>query len=308
MVSIRIGLRSLWQNNHETTISRGLLKSLLLLIVVFMVSEAEAEIALGKRFFDLKAARNGGAVSSQMNINKGTFMRLGTNYKSGAPAVMKLTADRTIDRTVDRAIQLASLPLANDSIDKKLHKKQLEQPENELGELKPVKGQIRHRWPIAEEISQKITSSYGFRKDPFHGHKAFHAGIDIAAPLGSKVLASADGVVAEVGSAKGLGQYVKLEHADGSYSIYGHLARTTAVKEGRKVSAGDVVGRIGMTGRTTGPHLHFGIKQGDSLINPVARLYVPHAIRSKYAAMLFRDTPKKREKPLKMLDKVASTR
>ena len=115
MVSIRIGLRSLWQNNHETTRSWGWIKPALLLMVFFLCFPAQAEIALGKRFFDLKAARNGGTVASQVSLNKGTFMRLG-NYKPGG---MPIPTRMTADRTAARAVQLASLPLINDSIEQK---------------------------------------------------------------------------------------------------------------------------------------------------------------------------------------------
>lgn len=281
----------------------GLAKSLLLIVVVFSFSDASAEIALNKRFFDLKAARSGGAVSSQLSLNKGSFMRIGNYKANSAPITTKFTADRI----VDRAVQLASLPMANDSIKERIQPGRSED-EPHVPERSSVIGQIQHQWPISENTSQKITSSYGFRKDPFHGHKAFHAGIDIAVPLGTKVLASADGVIDSVGYGKGLGQYVKIQHSDGSYSIYGHLARSVAVKKGRNVSVGDIVGRVGMTGRTTGPHLHFGIKQGDSLVNPVARLNVPTSIRNRYASLLFDKGEKKRVKPLKILDKLASTR
>ncbi|MFO1243502.1 MAG: M23 family metallopeptidase [Rickettsiales bacterium] len=298
IASTRFDLRSLWQNHHDTAY-RLLIATLTLLIVASTSSTASAELGGEKRFFSLQAARNGGSTPMQMSLKQGNFLGLG-NYQARTPRQsLKLTADRTINRTVE----LASLPIVRDSSEQEF--KMPKQQDSDIQKMPSLqKGQLRHQWPISEDVTEKVTSGYGFRKDPFHGKRAFHAGIDIAAPLGTKVLATADGIVDSTGYGKGLGKYVKIKHSDGSYSIYGHLGNST-VSAGKAVIAGETIGRIGMTGRTTGPHLHFGIKQGEALINPVARLYIPKAIRSRYAGLLFKDSAEKSEKSL---EKVALSR
>ena len=112
-----------------------------------------------------------------------------------------------------------------------------------------------------------VSSDYGPRTDPFTGLKSFHRGIDIVAPIGTRVLASNGGLVKEVGESWLYGNYVVLEHQGGFQTLYAHLSKW-AVVENRRVDYGDKIGEVGTTGRSTGPHLHFSIyKNGDDL-NP----------------------------------------
>jgi murein DD-endopeptidase MepM/ murein hydrolase activator NlpD len=154
------------------------------------------------------------------------------------------------------------------------------QPDEEaLQELSPVVrmpgGKVRHQWPVDPLAQQYISSGYGYRIHPVTKRRAFHKGVDIAAPLGTRVLASAEGVVTAAKTEGALGRHIKILHRDGSTSIYGHLA-TFKVRPGQKVRAGMAIGTIGLTGRTTGPHLHYAIKQpmGDT-VNPMA--YLPRS-------------------------------
>ncbi len=127
---------------------------------------------------------------------------------------------------------------------------------------------IAHAWPVAKVKGMRISSPFGWRDDPFTGKKAFHAGIDIAAPKGSKVLASADGVVDGTGSHPRLGKFVKIVHADGAYSLYGHL-NSWLVDSGQRVSAGQEIGEIGSTGRSTGAHLDYSLRINSKPVNPL---------------------------------------
>lgn len=261
---------------------------------------AHAEFAQPQKFFDLRAARNGGIVAGQFAAKTRDFMGLGDYRGAAPPSVTRQMSDRPVDNSV----KLASLPTETDAVPEEQASPRRFMPEDGIA----VSGnKVKHQWPISTDSRQKLTSEYGFRKDPFHGRRAFHAGIDIAAPLGTKVLASADGVVSEVGIGRGLGKYVKIHHKDDSYSIYGHLGGAN-VLAGKRVVAGQVIGRIGMTGRTTGPHLHFGIKQGDSLVNPVARLTIPAEIRHIYAGLFHGLRSEKRLNLPKRLDKLAFSR
>jgi murein DD-endopeptidase MepM/ murein hydrolase activator NlpD len=125
-----------------------------------------------------------------------------------------------------------------------------------------------YRWPLPTTVAQHISSGFGMRADPFHGGQRFHGGIDIAAPLGTSVLAAADGVVTEAGSRGGFGTYITLTHADGTETMYNHLSRIN-VTQGSKVRAGQTIAQLGTSGRTTGPHLDFRIKRSGQRVDPM---------------------------------------
>ena len=113
-----------------------------------------------------------------------------------------------------------------------------------------------------------ITSRYGYRADPIHGRRAFHAGIDVSARPGSPVYASADGVVARAGRIGGLGRAVYLSHKFGYSTRYGHLSKI-AVEPGQRVKRNDIIGYVGNTGRATGYHLHYEIYRDGRAQNPL---------------------------------------
>jgi murein DD-endopeptidase MepM/ murein hydrolase activator NlpD len=121
--------------------------------------------------------------------------------------------------------------------------------------------------PLGYPVYGKITSHIGWRKNPFGRGYEFHSGIDISAPQGSKVLATADGVVVFAGWYGDYGKTVIIRHPSGYFTLYAHLSEID-VKKGQKVKAGDVVGRVGSTGRSTGPHLHYEVIRDSKPINP----------------------------------------
>ncbi len=114
-----------------------------------------------------------------------------------------------------------------------------------------------------------FTSSFGIRSDPFQGRAAMHAGIDLAGPIGTPIYATADGTVAEAGwNNGGYGNLVKLEHGRGIETRYGHLS-AVFVRLGQRVKRGDVIARMGSTGRSTGSHLHYEVRIDGRAVNPV---------------------------------------
>ncbi|WKC58295.1 M23 family metallopeptidase [Borrelia sp. P9F1] len=113
-----------------------------------------------------------------------------------------------------------------------------------------------------------VTSDFGVRADPFTGVDSFHTGIDLAAPMDSLVFCSSYGVVVVVGYNDIYGNFVVVEHKNNIKSLYGHL-NSYVVRRGDVLKTGDVIGRVGQTGRSTGPHLHFEILKKDTPINPV---------------------------------------
>ena len=125
--------------------------------------------------------------------------------------------------------------------------------------------------PIRRPLSdmRSITSSYGPRMDPFRKIYAMHRGIDFRAPKGEPVLATAAGVVVMAKNSKsGYGKVLVIRHKHGITTLYGHLSAFT-VKAGDRVKPGDVVGKVGNTGRSTGPHLHYEVRVGDSHVDPI---------------------------------------
>lgn len=125
-----------------------------------------------------------------------------------------------------------------------------------------------------------VTSSFGLRTDPFHGRTRMHSGVDIRAAYGRSVPSAADGDVTFAGERGGYGQLVVLRHADGVETRYAHLS-SIDVKVGQRVQSGEMVGRIGQTGRATGPHLHFEVLEGGRPVDP--RQWAQHMGRLKPA-------------------------
>lgn len=120
-------------------------------------------------------------------------------------------------------------------------------------------------------IHGRLTSPFGYRSDPFTGARSFHSGVDLAAPTGTSVKATLDGRIAETGFNRIYGNYVIITHDRGYQSLYGHLS-AIYVKRGQYVTQGAVVGAVGNTGYSTGPHLHLSIYKNGSLINPFSVL------------------------------------
>lgn len=115
--------------------------------------------------------------------------------------------------------------------------------------------------------SPMLTSSYGYRRDPFNGAAAFHAGVDFPGRYGQPIIAAAAGRVAYVGPRQGYGNVVEIDHGHGIMTRYAHLSGF-GVRPGQAVTRGAAIGRMGSTGRSTGTHLHFEVRVNGAPINP----------------------------------------
>ena len=115
---------------------------------------------------------------------------------------------------------------------------------------------------------RRVTSGYGLRWDPLGAGWRAHAGVDLAAAYGSPVVASANGRVSAARWQGGYGLLVALDHGAGVETRYGHLSQLS-VQEGQVVKKGDVIGYVGSTGRSTGPHLHYEVREGGRAVDPV---------------------------------------
>lgn len=123
--------------------------------------------------------------------------------------------------------------------------------------------------PSTEPVKgMSLTSGYGVRSDPFRGRAAMHAGIDLAAPIGTPIYATADGFVQRSEWAGGYGNLVELSHGKGIQTRFGHLSRSL-VKAGQRVKRGDLIALMGSTGRSTGSHLHYEVRIDGKAVNPV---------------------------------------
>jgi murein DD-endopeptidase MepM/ murein hydrolase activator NlpD len=118
----------------------------------------------------------------------------------------------------------------------------------------------------------RLTSSFGPRINPVTGNRGVHHGLDLAAPLGTEVYASRDGTVAETGEDPVYGKYVIIAHTENWTSLYGHLSEINTVLH-RNVKSGTLIGKVGSTGQSTGPHLHFEIRQYGKAQNPDKLLF-----------------------------------
>lgn len=175
----------------------------------------------------------------------------GGEFPGGTMAVPELTAalDALETQLIDRQRQLTALESLMST--------------RSLGERIMPGG-----WPI---VGGWISSRFGYRSDPFHGRGAFHAGVDFAAPPGTKVIATGPGVVTYSGYKDGYGYVVEITHPTGYLTRYGHNSRNL-VREGQTVQKGESVAVIGSTGRSTGVHVHFEVERDGKTVNPTQYL------------------------------------
>lgn len=117
-----------------------------------------------------------------------------------------------------------------------------------------------------------LSSYYGIRKDPFSGKPAMHKGVDFAGKEDGPIIATASGVVSWADERYGYGQLIEIDHGDGYKTRYGHN-KTLLVKVGDVVEKGQTIARMGSTGRSTGPHVHYEILRNDKQINPIKYVY-----------------------------------
>jgi murein DD-endopeptidase MepM/ murein hydrolase activator NlpD len=132
-----------------------------------------------------------------------------------------------------------------------------------LNEQKSVLASTPSLWPV----EGWVTSGFGTRKSPFGAGREFHKGLDISTRFGKEIIAPADGLVVRSGYEQQDGNYVRMEHGHGFETAYLHLSRI-AVKQGMRVKRGEIIGYVGDTGRSTGPHLHYAISVNGLAVDP----------------------------------------
>jgi murein DD-endopeptidase MepM/ murein hydrolase activator NlpD len=139
---------------------------------------------------------------------------------------------------------------------------------------------IPSRMPVE---SVRLTSEYGMRVHPVLGGRREHKGVDLAAPVGTPIYATADGTVSRADWFSGYGLFVSLEHGGDLQTRYGHMSRLN-VAAGQHVHKGDVIGYVGTTGRTTGPHLHYEVRVAGEAVNPLPYMQGTSSLASSHDA------------------------
>lgn len=129
-----------------------------------------------------------------------------------------------------------------------------------------------------------MSSGYGYRRDPVYGSSKFHEGLDFAAPTGTPVFATADGIVTCAERKGGYGNCIDISHGYNYLTRFGHLSQIL-VTEGQKVKRGEMIGKVGSTGKSTGPHLHYEVRFKDQPQNPV-NYYFMDLTPDQYAEMI----------------------
>lgn len=143
-------------------------------------------------------------------------------------------------------------------------------PENgETGYFAPNGESVRRLLMRTPIDGARLSSSYGMRKHPIKGYTRMHEGVDFAAPPGTPIYASGNGVIERIGYNGGYGKYIQIDHGHGFMTAYGHMRGfKKGLDRGDRVSQGDVIGYVGNTGQSTGPHLHYEIHRHGEPVNP----------------------------------------
>lgn len=194
------------------------------------------------RFADLRAARAAQAIR-QLGLNPQAMLAGAEAEAMGGPLELLATG-------------------ANGHIDPRFERLGLS-----LARMSALERSLEGIPQVLPASAPMVTSSYGYRRDPFTGRGAMHSGLDFKGPIGAPIYAAAKGVVTFVGRKSGYGNVVEVSHGNGLMTRYAHMSRF-ATTVGTKVEAGDIIGAIGSTGRSTGPHLHFEVRINDRAIDP----------------------------------------
>ncbi len=216
------------------------------------------------RYADRRAQRTEEAIRS-LGLDPRMVMVADENALGGPLEMLSSDADGSLDPRFERmALSLSRMSA-------------LERGLSEIPQVMPA--DIRH-----------ISSGFGYRRDPFTGRAAMHRGLDFRGPRGAPILAAADGRVSFVGTKAGYGRVVEITHGNGMMTRYAHMSRWDA-KVGQQVAAGDQIGRIGSTGRSTGPHLHFEVHINGTAVNPRPFLETaPHVLEEARAEFTASDS------------------
>ncbi|MBL7710244.1 MAG: M23 family metallopeptidase [Chitinophagaceae bacterium] len=180
----------------------------------------------------------------------------------------------TVERMKDNEL-VASIQTTLDNLVSRISTQQ--KSYNEIDKLVANKEQLLSHTPAIQPVSNKdlnrVASGFGYRIDPVYKTMKMHAGLDFAAPQGTPIYATADGTVSTAGNTgNGYGNHVIINHGYGYETLYGHMVRVKA-RNGQAVKRGEVIGWVGSTGKSTGPHCHYEVHKYGNKIDPIYFFY-----------------------------------
>lgn len=200
----------------------------------------------------------------------GIMVGIGGEAISQRPSVFKLASlepkgsplsdTQIFDETTLRSYNLRAIDLVEEA----------KETGNRLKEIYEFNGEAQYFWsalPTISPVRGWVTSDFGLRRSPLSGRRQLHEGVDIASPYGSVVVATGDGMVTLAGRHGGLGKKLMIDHGFGLTTVYGHSSEIL-VREGEKVKRGQIVAKVGSTGRSTGPHLHYEVLVNGIPVDP----------------------------------------
>ncbi len=155
--------------------------------------------------------------------------------------------------------------------------------EAEMEEDEDVRDHTPSILPLPPNIDYYVSSRYGYRSNPYTGRREFHSGVDIAGHRGTAILATADGVIQKVERDRRIGYYVTIDHGHGYRTVYGHLLQRPNLTVGQKVRRGDTIGKLGNSGRSTGPHVHYAVHRNGQHKDPFRYIFNNRKVSSPYA-------------------------
>jgi murein DD-endopeptidase MepM/ murein hydrolase activator NlpD len=132
------------------------------------------------------------------------------------------------------------------------------------------------RGQMSRPVNGNMTSGFGYRRHPILGYRKMHSGIDFGAPYGAPIYAATDGIIAHAGRKGGYGNFVQINHGGGIATGYGHMSRIVT-SAGQRVRQGQIIGYVGSTGLSTGPHLHYELYRNGAAINPLSVTFTQRA-------------------------------
>jgi murein DD-endopeptidase MepM/ murein hydrolase activator NlpD len=183
----------------------------------------------------------------------------------------------TIDSPKPAAMGGPFIPLSGD-VNQDTIAEDAEKVEVALDHFMQLKRSV-YRLPISHPLpTGRLSSRFGIRKDPFLNRMSMHAGIDVADKHGTPIRAAGYGTVTHAGRKSGYGLMVEIDHGNGVISRYAHMSKVLA-KKGEKASKGTILGKVGTTGRSTGPHLHFETRVHGKAVNPYSFLVAGQELR-----------------------------
>ena len=205
--------------------------------------------------------------------------QLGVGGGSDAPPVWEEKVSENVgDRLADTYIQINRLERESTFLEESFSSIETEMQEDEV-----VRDHTPSILPVPADTDYYVSSKYGYRPDPFTGRREFHGGVDIAGHRGTPILATADGIVEKVHRDRRIGHYLAIRHGHGYRTVYGHLQQRPSVTVGQEVRRGDVIGQLGNSGRSTGPHIHYAVQRNGRHRDPYRYIFNNRKGSSPYA-------------------------